>query len=339
MEESCPHEKRLFKTMNTFVDRTKIGEMPKPVRTYPHRETCLECHVFSIAYDSIVSKNSCSVDSIYLFPDFAKVIGKYGQVDSNTLKIYKKYGDTLKKVAVNYGDFVGEEQEEGEFIAVLPKKFNSHGIKKNAVNFLSENSEFQVFVFSCGWMVKNIHSAFDYIFQSMKKDNICGKLKASWIRLMDGTIVGGYPPNKDGISHKKYLFEKFANTLFDHENHYNNEIKEFLTCNVLRWLPELKQIMRECPSEDFDIDEHIFLRNFRESMFEEVVFEEDVKKWHDEIYLDYIRNNHCALPIQVMEQACNEHGYESIMVDNHSVLALLQVSIYFFLFLYIYNFL
>ena len=57
----------------------------------------------------------------------------------------------------------------------------SHGRKKST-NHLSDlfNLPFHVLIFRCGWAAKNIHSAFDYVFNSSAKDEACGHALAGW---------------------------------------------------------------------------------------------------------------------------------------------------------------
>ena len=55
----------------------------------------------------------------------------------------------------------------------------SHG-RKLGINILSDDSSlpFQTIVFRAGWAVKNLHSAFDYIFNSHQKDDSCAHVLA-----------------------------------------------------------------------------------------------------------------------------------------------------------------
>ena len=53
-------------------------------------------------------------------------------------------------------------------------------MKKAGINELADNLDFHAFLFRCGWMVSNMHTTFDYIFNNEKKDSACGKVVAGW---------------------------------------------------------------------------------------------------------------------------------------------------------------
>ena len=142
--------------------------------------------------------------------------------------------------------------------AMLPEKMGSHGHKKAAVNTLAENLNFQTFVFRCGWMVRNFHSAFDYIFNSTRKDLQCGKTLAGWHRLgvYGDKVLGGFPPHfKDGGDN----FELFCQNLLGVHEHLSNDVRNMLVSSILRWHDVFnKLISREINGKLEDVNTHPF---------------------------------------------------------------------------------
>ena len=70
-----------------------------------------------------------------------------------------------------------------DFNSIKTERQTSYGHnRKKGVNALSDifNLPFQTLIFRCGWAAKNIHSAFDYIFNSMEKDDACAHALADW---------------------------------------------------------------------------------------------------------------------------------------------------------------
>lgn len=65
-------------------------------------------------------------------------------------------------------------------------------------------------VFRAGWLAKNLHSAFDYIFNSMLKDEKCGKGLADWDEEDGLKHEGGYSPNFYAIATKVEKAEMFV---------------------------------------------------------------------------------------------------------------------------------
>ena len=86
------------------------------------------------------------------------------------------------------------------------KKASSYSFgRKLGVNKLSDKSSlpFHMIVFRAGWLAKNLHSAFDYIFNSMLKDEKCGKGLADWDKEDGLKHEGGYSPNFYAIATEK----------------------------------------------------------------------------------------------------------------------------------------
>ena len=171
------NNQRQMPVLTTLISRTKTRINFKETRSYPSREEFLLDYHFALAYSLICNKHR-HCDNDYIFPDFEAEINyekSEAKMDSQTSLLYKRYADTLIQCAKKYGSAVctddDEFQEEDlDCLVSLPSQFRGHGNKKRAVNKLAESLEIQIFSFRCGWMVRNWHSAFDYLFGTNKKD-------------------------------------------------------------------------------------------------------------------------------------------------------------------------
>ena len=91
----------------------------------------------------------------------------------------------------------------------------SHSFKRRAVQVLSEFLSPHTFVERCGWMVKNVHSLFDYVFVSPIQDSECGKTLQEWtMRGLNNVIIGGLPPDLKHIKTSPEKLVPFVNALF-----------------------------------------------------------------------------------------------------------------------------
>ena len=180
----------------------------------------------------------------------------------------------------------------------LPSQFRGHGNKKRTVNKLSEALEIQVFSFRCGWMVRNMHSAFDYIFNTIKKDAKCGKVLAGWLANSAGEYLGGYPPTVDMIHHKKTDFIKFAEKLFIGDEHTNNHVKVFLVCSLVFYYEDMVQVIKQCPNKKYDnIKKHAMICFIDGALRDVNCTEHDLKQWRIEIQKDFKEQNFSQLKI------------------------------------------
>ena len=170
--------------LTTKISRTKTGIHCKEVRSYPNRDEFLLDYHFALAYSLILNQHTKQTD--FIFPEFEAEINydkSDSKKDSQTAQLYRRYADRLIEVSKTYGTAVCTDddefnEEDLHCLVCLPSQFRGHGNKKRAVNKLAEALEIQVFSFRCGWMVRNMHSAFDYIFNTIKKDAKCGKVLA-----------------------------------------------------------------------------------------------------------------------------------------------------------------
>jgi hypothetical protein len=77
-------------------------------------------------------------------------------------------------------------------------KIGGHGHKRRAVNDLNNCPGLKTTwaVFRCGWMMKSIHTVYDYLDRSIDNDRNCGRATAGWDPnpALDGVDMSGRPP-------------------------------------------------------------------------------------------------------------------------------------------------
>ena len=73
---------------------------------------------------------------------------------------------------------------------------------------------FHTIVFRAGWLAKNLHTAFDYIFNSVKKDDSCGHVQGGWTEKLDGEYLGGISPDFGSIKTEVEKAKNFVKLLF-----------------------------------------------------------------------------------------------------------------------------
>ena len=190
----------------------------------PHRDNFLLCYLFSLAYTLIVNRiDICENGRV--FPSFAaKVFNKDSQVESKVSEHFNKVIDSLWKIMHN---FFSPEDENAplHFRQSLSRVFwdargkmhsknRSHSLKRYAVALLQENLSPHTFVRRCGFIAKNIHTMFDYFFNSDKQDVTCALTLAGWVHSVNGKVQGGISPDFSGIKTATEKLAPFARALF-----------------------------------------------------------------------------------------------------------------------------
>ena len=130
----------------------------------------------------------------------------------------------------------------------------SHG-RKLGINVLSNVSSlpFQVIVFRAGWLVRNLHSAFDYIFNSFHKDDSCASALAGWLQNQDPNLFGGYTPSFDAIKTDKNKAILFVQTLFFHQkDHMEESVLKMLFASILRFYLDFESLLSLEPCQKYE---------------------------------------------------------------------------------------
>ena len=90
----------------------------------------------------------------------------------------------------------------------------SHSLKRHAVEKLQEHLSPHTFVDRCGFIVKNLHTMFDYFQNSAHQDEKSALILANWLYQVDSVIQGGIAPDASAIKTAKEKVRVFVDTLF-----------------------------------------------------------------------------------------------------------------------------
>ena len=167
------------------LDRHKTGVLQHPI-VYAHKDNIFWDLYFALAVHLIIE----TTNSEKLFSDFFAKLGKNDstKMDSKVSALWTHYFQELKALLEKYPESAYEGVEvDLKGLKNSKQTSYSHGRKKSA-NVLSDlfNLPFHVLIFRCGWAAKNIHSAFDYIFNLVSKDEACGHALAGWKEMGNG---------------------------------------------------------------------------------------------------------------------------------------------------------
>ena len=132
-------------------------------------------------------------------------------------------------------------EDEGTWTVVLPVKIQAHSMKKAGVNELVDSLDFHTFLFRCGWMVRNLHTAFDYIFNNEKKDSVCGKVLAGWKLVGSNGERHGGNPCKSRMNHEPAMFDLFVTNLFFGHKDLKSDVQKILCTSVLQFIRGTKR--------------------------------------------------------------------------------------------------
>ena len=136
------------------------------------------------------------------------------------------------------------------------KKQTCYGVgRKVGVNVLSDDTylQFHFFAFRSGWTVKNMHSDFDYIFNSVRKDMSCAKVLSGWKTIRNGEYNGGIPPTPDDIKTESDKVTTFIHFLFFNQNNIDWEVHKLLTGTLLHWYQDFQNILDQDPNQKYTI--------------------------------------------------------------------------------------
>ena len=158
-------------------------------------------------------------------------------------------------------------------------------------------------VFRAGWLAKKLHSAFDYIFNSMLKDEKCGKGLADWDEEDGLKHEGGYSPNFYAIATEVEKAEMFVDMLFfRQQKHVSKEVCRILFASLLRFYEDFENVLENEPTGKFEHNVHPLTAEITKSMQDVNVSEELFKIWQEEIKKDFVSKNYLALPMSEIPQ-------------------------------------
>ena len=175
------------------------------------------------------------------------------------------------------------------------------------------NLPFHNIVFCAGWMAKNMHSAFDYIFNSAEKDSTCAHVLADWGVQVDGKYIGGLSLRFDAIQTEKTKATNMMNLLYLHQKKYfgQRELKIFFA-SFVRFYPDFLCILKkETQGKFIQESNHPLVFKVKNICRDLQISDELFMIWHKEICNDFTKRNFMGLPVSSVDQ--------ETLVDGRSV--------------------
>ena len=150
----------------------------------------------------------------YVFPDLLH-LAHYdddGDIATKSVsEVYKKFIKMYTKIAAKYAVVLDQEFDTSLF-ENFDGHAGSHGCKKYSVKVLDDSPLIQPTwtVFRAGWVMRNAHTVFDYLFGNSLSDQRCARVLSGWsVPDHSGQVGGAVSPTLDSCSGdiiKFYIF-------------------------------------------------------------------------------------------------------------------------------------
>ena len=186
---------------------------------------------------------------------------------------------------------------------------------------MSENGnlQFHQMVFRCGWATKNLHTAFDYIFNSVNKDSVCGKVLANWTTVSNGCILGSIPPTASSVCTNEEKMLEFIKLLYHHQIHIQNEtIKKLLVGSILLWEDDFIDDIQKLPEYESNILRHPFMAFIQKTKVQAGIVQTEWEMWKKEVKGAYVSSNFNALPLHTIKSLTGD-DVNNVLIDGRTV--------------------
>ena len=166
--------------------------------------------------------------------------------------MFKKTWENMAKLAGTYCSQLREQNLD--FDAAIKYDLENiggskgvHSGKKFGVQKLGDsNLSPQHLISRCGWLVKTLHSFFDY-WTSTKHS-----MEKSARAIYDWPInSGGFPPRMDIITTKKELVPKFVSCLLGRHTGLPVKVQYYLVANGIRWFDDFLTVLDDEPFKKY----------------------------------------------------------------------------------------
>lgn len=316
--------------VNRLKTATECKNQSEKLYHYTHAKTFHDSLIFNMFFHKCMMQYYMTddMDSTYMFPEWEKlVVREEGKVRSNCTSKFKQSWDHVLQQVIRYGnqvddllqkvenrvrnegteDFFPSEDELRELkrLFAFEKKIkSSHAMKNLGVSRLSDDIFLPVqdFMAHCGWALKNLNTFFDYWNGSKKSMIRCGKSLAGWSLSSDGrNYVGGLSPSLLSIDANPGTVDKFRDTLLGNSKYLDNDVKDLLLADGLRWYkPFLKFLMTDpftlYKSEEDVLAKHPFGAAITLACTSVGIEVSEIKKWAENVNLGWQKLNLPYIP-------------------------------------------
>ena len=205
----------------------------------------------------------------------------------------------------------------------------SHGMKRHAVGQLQEHLQPHSFVDRCGFVVRNVHTMFDYFHNTAKQDEESAQTLANWLHKINNTIQGGIPPSPGAIKTASEKFPDFVTNLFrcnfiEHNHNHNashpgtiSRVFDLLALTVIRHDHTFCEFVLSDPKARWDdkSSRHPFTVALDQAYSFANVSVEERLAWQTEVKANFVELNFNGLPINEII-----HDYRHVKVDVRSLM-------------------
>jgi hypothetical protein len=300
-----------YKVIVCNLKKVKNGpEQALPI--YPHRDTFHEDYYFSLLYLFLMNYVTGRQMNNYLFPMFSEKAcseksgkGLESKVSKHWTKMFVELKKFLKHLVIN-----------DNLTSHHGKKGSSQ--KMSEIPFVSGLAQ----IFRAGWMVRGLHSLFDYVVGSNPHVAAAGKALANWTQKFNDTIHGGIPPTIDSIVTESHLVPGFVDTLFtfDIDNRIPLSLRNILVGTLLRHYAQFESVVQAEPDRSFrDPQNHTFIALVHQALSMAGVSQVTFQAWQKEVRTAFWQANVMSLPIQNFPRELFDERYriDEIQIDPH----------------------
>jgi hypothetical protein len=206
---------------------------------------------------------------------------------------------------------------------------SSHSAKRFAVNYANEFAYICTswVCFRAGWLMKAVHTIFDYLDRRAKNDRQVARVTSNWTQVGEGGLYGGgRPPSLDalvgepGCDVEQVL--QFVILLFfdykDVEGASDPELQKMLTATILLRLSQLLLCLQEHPGRVFGTTDemcfakHRFLQKLHNAALRVNITDPitTLNAWATVIEADFYRRNFLFVPLKDLKRTLGVAGFE-----------------------------
>ena len=277
---------------------------------YPHRDALYEDYYFSLIYLIIMNNMSSTGNNEFMFPTFAAKasVESNDQGDSKVSEYWTTVFQTMCVIL--------------ERVGMNINKLTSHHGKKGSSQKMSEIPGVSGLaqIFRAGWVVRGIHSLFDYVVGSRPLLQAAGKALSNWTCKLGDVIAGGQPPNLADISTAREKLDAFVEAIFgdDEDEQWSTPIRWVLTATLLRHYNDFCDIVASHPEGKFtNVHNHLLVSRIDTCLQRSGVTQAEFDAWKQEVNQGFFSRNAVALPIENFPRHLLDQRYpmSSIVMD------------------------
>jgi hypothetical protein len=227
---------------------------------------------------------------------------------------------------------------EGSFIknglGFTTQGITSHSPKRGSVQLANSHGLLNLswVCYRAGWMMKAVHTMFDYLTPTAADDQQVGLVEAGWTEVVGGRYDGGRPPELDclqGIDGMDYdKVETFRQILFCKFDNIAGAsdrcLQRLLLASVVLRLSQFILFLKEHPKQKFGVtDESCFERNrFLENLKVAAIHAgiddpiTTLRAWSTLVEKDFVGRNYGVMPSDVVART---HGNEDLLWNPRAI--------------------